>query len=334
MPRRHGLSLLEMLLVIGIVVLLMGILLPALTRQREEHRPRSECANHLKQIALAVHNYNDVHQGKLPPLADFGENAPTGGGLQSLFFNLLPYIEQDNVYRQFDRSQPATYYQPRTGAAQWSIRTFLCPQDHTAVTGTVTNLNVAVPRTPQPFTTYFAGTYATTSYAANGLIPWNTGGLPRSFKDGTSNTVMFAERTQVCTAASGQSTYNLWGFGFYGPEIAAFALLTPDTQAGLPSTDQIAPARPLPAQWTSDPLPVLIGTVSSSPQPSPVRRPFQTAVARGAQCDPRIPGTPHAGGMLVALGDGSVRSVEAKISEWTFWAACTPDGNESLYTDW
>jgi hypothetical protein len=113
----------------------------------------------------------------------------------------------------------------------------------------VVKATVALPfAPPAPFAQSFTGEYATTSYAANGLIPWNTGGLPRSFKDGTSNTILFAERPQACLTAAGQVVYNLWGYGFYGPQTPAFALLTPDTPAGLPSTGQIAPALPLPAR--------------------------------------------------------------------------------------
>jgi hypothetical protein len=51
-------------------------------------------------------------------------------------------------------------------------------------------------------------------------------------------------------------------------------------------------------------------------------------------CDPQVAQTPHVGGMLVGLGDGSVRSVNPSISQWTFWAACTPAGNETLAQDW
>src|SRR5262249_50759372 len=59
-----------------------------------------------------------------------------------------------------------------------------------------------------------AAEMATTSYAANGYVfRSNTGGLPRTFVDGTSNTIMFAERYQVCTPASGAPVYNLWAFG-------------------------------------------------------------------------------------------------------------------------
>jgi hypothetical protein len=44
--------------------------------------------------------------------------------------------------------------------------------------------------------------------------------------------------------------------------------------------------------------------------------------------------TPHVGGMLVGLGDGSVRSLAPSMSDWTYWAAVTPNGNETPYSDW
>src|SRR4029453_5745562 len=55
--------------------------------------------------------------------------------------------------------------------------------------------------------------FATTSYAANGMVFKGNSGLPRTFVDGTSNTIMFAERYQVCTPASGDPVYNLWAYG-------------------------------------------------------------------------------------------------------------------------
>ena len=51
-------------------------------------------------------------------------------------------------------------------------------------------------------------------------------------------------------------------------------------------------------------------------------------------CDPSLPQTPHVGGILAGLGDGSVRTVAPTISQWTFAAACTPAGNETLGSDW
>jgi hypothetical protein len=61
---------------------------------------------------------------------------------------------------------------------------------------------------------------------------------------------------------------------------------------------------------------------------------FQVAPRGCIPCDPRVAQTPHVGGMLVALGDGSVRSLAPTMSDWTYWAAVTPAGNETQYTDW
>ncbi|HEY1381026.1 MAG TPA: DUF1559 domain-containing protein [Gemmataceae bacterium] len=334
MSRRRGVSLVEVLLALGIVVIVIGILLPALTRQKSRGG-RSVTSNNLRQIALAVHNYNDANGNNLPPLVDVGEGAPTGAGLHSLFFNIQPYIEADNIYRLYNKATPNSYYLPSTGAAQYVIKVYISPADETAPNGQVVNATVMLPEAPPaPFAQSFTGSYATTSYAANGMIPWNTGGLPRSFVDGTSNTIMFAERPQACTDSSGTTVYNLWGYGMYGPSAPAFALLTPDDPEGLPSTGQIAPALPLPAAWTADRIPVRIGTEDAPPQPSPAGRAFQVGLKRNSPCDPRIPSSPHPGGMLVALGDGSVRSLAPSMSEWTFWAAVTPDGKETPYSDW
>jgi hypothetical protein len=282
---------------------------------------------------LACHNYNDAYQGKLPPLVDVGDGAPTGAGLQSLFFQILPYIEQDNIYRTFNSARPDTYYNSVNGTATNIINTYVNPADETANDGLVVNATAIAPDAPAGFARSFTGSYATTSYAANGLIPWQDAGIPRTFKDGTSNTILFAERPQVCTDAAGSTVYNLWGYGTYGPSTPAFALLTPDEPKRLQSTGQIVAALPLPTKWSSAMMPVRIGSESGPTQPSPVSRSFQVGLKARGLCDPRLAGSPHSM-MLVALADGSVRSIDPKMSDWTYWAALTPDGNETTYSDW
>src|SRR5262245_64752307 len=211
MRRRQGFTLIELLVVIAIIAVLIGLLLPAVQKVREA-AARAKSQNNLKQIALAVHNYNDAYQGKLPPLTDTGTGAPNGWGFSSLFFNILPYVEQDNVYRVFQKATPSTYYAATTGAARTIIPTYLSPADSTASNGTtMTGVATTASGTAVAIT---GGEFATTSYAANGYVfRSNTGGLPRTFVDGTSNTIMFAERYQVCTPASGSPVYNLWAFG-------------------------------------------------------------------------------------------------------------------------
>ena len=88
--RRDGFSLVELLVVIGIIGLLIGLLLPAVQAAREAAR-RSECANNLRQVGLSVQLHADAHKGRLPR-----------GARQWNFLTwatcILPYIEQQNLY--------------------------------------------------------------------------------------------------------------------------------------------------------------------------------------------------------------------------------------------
>ena len=161
------------------------------------------------------------------------------------------------------------------------------PGDTTATNGTTTTSK------QKDRTKEWSGTYATTSYAANGMIPWNTGGLPRTFVDGTSNTITFAERPQVCKPATGDPVYNLWAYGTYGPSTPAYALATPKKPAGLTSTGMAVPD-PLPGQWTKDPIKVRFGKEGAELKDPPARAPFQVgSFGPNKPCDPRLPGTPH-----------------------------------------
>ena len=361
MRRRQGFTLIELLVVIAIIAVLIGLLLPAVQKVREA-AARSQSSNNIKQIALAVHNYNDAYQGKLPPMVDQGIGAPTGAGLQSVFFNILPYIEQDNVYRLFVQRNTPSYTNtvvapaaPPVGAVAGGataniIKTLISPADSTASAGTTTTMTGITPggTPPQGYMAPFSGIYATTSYAMNGQVfKGNSGGLPRTFVDGTTNTILVAERFQVCSAniPSIPTVYNLWGFGVYGPSMPTFAALTPASPTGMNSTGQIAPVTPLPTAWNSGFIPVRRGTENGAivtnattlviPTTPPTQyQKFQIAPRGTTACDARVAQTPHVGGMLVGLGDGSVRSIAPNISEWTYWAAVTPAGNETLYSDW
>lgn len=99
---RRGFTLLELLIVIGIIGILLGIVLAGVMRVREA-AARAESQNNLKQIALAIHQFADVHKGRLPTVGD-GESILVRGvyypgvRARALLVRILPYVEQENVY--------------------------------------------------------------------------------------------------------------------------------------------------------------------------------------------------------------------------------------------
>jgi prepilin-type N-terminal cleavage/methylation domain-containing protein/prepilin-type processing-associated H-X9-DG protein len=152
---RSGFTLIELLVVIAIIAVLIGLLLPAIQKVREAAN-RMACANNLKQIALAAHNYDSTY-GSLPPgylgtKPVVGLNDPTAFNFQhvGVLTYLLPFLEASNIYTQLkvnlDRnvtklpdSTPWWQYDtpaPKDGRlgldwqmAQAEIKTFLCPTD-------------------------------------------------------------------------------------------------------------------------------------------------------------------------------------------------------------
>jgi prepilin-type N-terminal cleavage/methylation domain-containing protein len=312
---RKGFTLIELLVVIAIIAILIGLLLPAVQKVREA-AARSQCMNNLKQTSLALHNCNDTY-GKLPPLVGtFG--GPLNGTPNTLHFWLLPFIEQDNLYKSaaYTRADGSTDYDPVNYpkpnlpvAASAAIKTFICPSDPSlGPDGHSSNAaNAGLPGTDNRAggTSYAANAQVfATSFDAN-FQPHSGQGyarIPATFTDGTSNTVVFAEKLAQCGenstgARNGGSFWYRNNFtSTYGPYFDARS----EAVQYYNNTFQVKPV------------------------------PFTDPTV----CKYYLPSTGHTGGMIVGLGDGSVRLVSASISPGTFWAATTPSGGEVLGSDW
>jgi prepilin-type N-terminal cleavage/methylation domain-containing protein len=147
---RRGFTLIELLVVIAIIAILIGLLVPAVQKVRDA-AARIQCANNLKQLGLAAHNYHSTNgrlpsaslgapPGMLPPLKDLPGGDPAFWNYQhvGLLAILLPYMEQDNIYKQLNvKWEPTNTTGPgwwddgtNWTLAQSKIKSFLCPADN------------------------------------------------------------------------------------------------------------------------------------------------------------------------------------------------------------
>ncbi|MFL5329662.1 MAG: DUF1559 domain-containing protein [Gemmataceae bacterium] len=322
--------------------MLVGLFTPKVRRVQEaSNRTRSQ--NNIRQIGVAIQNYHDGHNQRFPTLVDFGEGAPTGHGYASLFFQILPQMESSDTYYKFPTDNPPSYCDSSNGPAKTQIKAYINPADPSGEENISAQVNVSDPTSENKFPATFSGTYATTSYAANGMLFQPNMGI-REMKDGTSNTIMLAERYRACKKSDQPDDviYNLWGLGAYSASVPGFATPLP-TEAKYPTAkpplEQFVP--PTSDDGVPTPPGDVVGKLGSKTMSYKIIAQemyapggFQVAPRGKVFCGPRVPQTPHVGGMIVCLGDCATRTITPSVTPNTFWAAVTPAGGETLGTDW
>jgi prepilin-type N-terminal cleavage/methylation domain-containing protein/prepilin-type processing-associated H-X9-DG protein len=188
---RNGFTIIELLVVIAIIGVAIALLLPAVRRVREPAN-RTQCANNLKQLMCAIHNYADTYPSTGSSAASHSYLLPPGcigyGAIPeerlSWMSALLPYLEQDSLYRKIDLEKG---YEGNLPAVQTSIKTFLCPSANVEATGDAVTHYVAMSGIGLDAATRPAGA------PGNGFMGCDRLTSLSMIKDGTSNTIALME---------------------------------------------------------------------------------------------------------------------------------------------
>lgn len=239
--RRRAFTLIELLVVIAIIAVLIALLLPAVQQAREAAR-RTQCKNNMKQVGLALHNYHDAHIVFPPgatscnPCNGLYVNDPRVG--HAVYADILPFLDQTNVYNQLNWSMPGyAYYTPsynlaHENAVKTKIPAYICPSSTTKTLWVYPGSSAPAMMFTQEQTHYVAiagsvnaASLAGRSYiASGGLFNKNRSKSIRDMTDGTSNCMIFGEYSGRAKGANGvkqteaEALSNVNGqpwFGFY-----------------------------------------------------------------------------------------------------------------------
>jgi prepilin-type N-terminal cleavage/methylation domain-containing protein/prepilin-type processing-associated H-X9-DG protein len=301
--RRRAFTLIELLVVIAIIAVLIGLLLPAVQKVREAAN-RSKCTNNLKQIGLGLHNYHDVNLKFPSGYLDSGNGIWTPDSNESTWItHLLPFIEQDGLYRMINFSAPFGLDGPNDPIMSAFLQLYKCPSDlevdivggdwgkHWARGNYAGNNGIGpmLSITNRPYT-------PERSVKVPGVFMINSKTRIADIPDGTSQTAMVSELIK----SPGED----WRGVMHYPEGPLYQ-------------HNNTPNSPLPDEFRkqfclSIPEAPCIGTYSSYD----TRKVILSARSR------------HPGGVNLLLADGSVRFITNSINLSTWQALSSPRGGE------
>jgi prepilin-type N-terminal cleavage/methylation domain-containing protein len=322
---RKGFTLIELLVVIAIIAILIGLLLPAVQKVREAAN-RAKSQNNVKQLALAVQSCGDAYTGSLPPMYNDLQTGvgPFSSARGTLHYFILPYMEQDNLFRNggISNDQLSNTLTVPNQAINRPVPSYICPSEYTTTAGmdgvmAITNYAANFQVFGQPGGTGFCYNNGNTILTNATTAPFRgRANMPATFADGTSNTVIFAEKLGKGNGAA--TTRNV----FAGTTTGA-TVYTPSVITNLAGTywGGTAQSNTYP---TTDLMPMFGYFNLMPPQPKPA----------ASAVDISRPNAMTAGGCVVGLADGSVRNVSSSVSALTWWQACVPADGQVLGSDW
>lgn len=322
---RRSLTLIELLVVVAIIGVLLALLLPAVQKAREAAN-RGQCMNNLRQMSLATQQLHDVN-GKLPPT----EGALPGMDLKNfgpITFWMLPYLELEGIYKLALKDG---VYNSGNADHAYVVNTYLCPSDPSLgdnhapngwalcsyAANAVAFSEAAYDTEGDYLTCYVHGPLVWHDNYSDKLYPLTTGGkkLPASFPDGLSNTIFWTEKYGICSPnGNGEDGGTQWASRFEpqtNPHIG-YGLGRPNLAYGSNQPYDQAPVYGLGGYFQVQPVPWL----------------------GPGGCKPGVASTGHTGGIVAALGDGSVRFCAKGMSPQTWWMAIVPNDRNPLPSDW